>query len=239
MTRTVYIQALDQFPIDKPGVDALLGFKQMGVATKFYETIDQVPLHPSVLVVGFADDVRYWLMAMGIPMPGSITLPKQLHYYAGRAIQQTTLEQALIQTEYPYFIKPTLHKLFEARIIEQPSDLIDIVNTVPLSTEALTSIPVTFTSEYRGVIIEGKFVGLKHYKGNLCLFPSCEIINRVIRDFTEQPLAFSIDFGLDSLGRTLLVECNDFWSLDSFGLDPKLYAEGLLLRWNEILKGAA
>ena len=236
MNRTVYIQALNQFPIDKPGVDALLGFKQMGLQTKFYETIDQVPLHRNVLVVGFADDVRYWLTTMGIPMPDSITLPKQLYYYTGRAIQQTTLEQAMIRKDYPFFIKPSLHKLFDARLVEQPSHLQDLVNTVPLSTEVLMSKPVTFTSEYRGFVIKGKLVGLKHYKGNLCLFPSCDLIYQAIQSFTEQPIAFSIDFGLDSLNRTLLVECNDFWSLDSYGLDPELYAKGLLLRWNELLK---
>ena len=238
MNRTVYIQALNQFPIDKPGVDALLGFKQMGVQTKFYETIDQVPLHRNVLVVGFADDVRYWLTAMGIPMPDSITLPDQLHYYTGRAIQQTTLERAIIRTDYPFFIKPSLHKLFDARLINQPSDLTELMKTVPLSTKVLASKPVTFTSEYRGFVIEGKLVGLKHYKGNLCLFPNCDIILQAIRSFTAQPIAFSIDFGLDSLDRTLLVECNDFWSLDSYGLDPELYAKGLLLRWNELLKQA-
>ena len=239
MNRIVYIQALHQFPIDKPGVDALLGFKQMGVQTKFYETIDQVPLHRNVLVVGFADDVRHWLTAMSIPMPDSITIPEQLYFFTGRAIRQTTLEQAMIRTDYPFFIKPSLHKLFDARLVEQPSDLTGLTNTVPLDADVLTSKLVTFTSEYRGFVIEGKLVSLKHYKGDLCLFPNCDIILQAIRSFTTQPIAFSIDFGLDSLGRTLLVECNDFWSLDSFGLDPKLYAEGLLLRWNEILKGAA
>ena len=87
MNRTVYIQALNQFPVDKPGVDALLGFKQLGIQTKFYETIDQVPLQQNVVVVGFADDVRYWLTAMSIPIPRSITLPEELYYFTGRAIK--------------------------------------------------------------------------------------------------------------------------------------------------------
>ncbi|SFE57002.1 ATP-grasp domain-containing protein [Spirosoma endophyticum] len=236
MNRTVYIQALNQFPVDKPGVDALLGFKQIGIQTKFYETIDQVPLQQNVVVVGFADDVRYWLTAMSIPIPRSITLPEELYYFTGRAIQNTTLDRALERTYYPYFIKPTLHKLFEARSVEQRSDLTALPDEIPLSTPVLLSQNVEFTSEYRAFVIEGKLVSLKHYKGNLCLFPNCEIIHQTIRGFTAQPIAFSIDIGLDQIDRTLLIECNDFWSLDSFGLDPKLYAQGLLLRWDEILK---
>ena len=111
-----------------------------------------------------------------------------------------------------------------------------LLDEIPLSTPVLLSQIVEFTSEYRAFVIEGKLVGLKHYKGNLCLFPNCEMIHQTISGFTAQPIAFSIDIGLDQIDRTLLIECNDFWSLDSFGLDPKLYAQGLLLRWDEILK---
>lgn len=48
------------------------------------------------------------------------------------------------------------------------------------------------------------------------------------------PVTYALDFGVTDEGQTLLVEFNDFTSLGSYGLDPKLYASLITERWMEL-----
>ena len=238
MNMTVYIEAMNKFPIADWGVYALLGFKKRGAPIRFYETIDEVPLNRYSLVVGSIEDTMAWFNAMQIAIPPPMTMPADIQEFAGRRVQLMTFGQALARVDYPYFLKPySVLKQFVAGVIEKPTDKRWFSeNDIPTDTTVLVSEVVEFVSEYRGYVINKELVGLKHYGGDFCIFPDTSLIKRAIDAYASQPAAYSIDFGITRDGRTLLVECNDFWSLGCYGLDPKCYVRGLVARWMEILR---
>ena len=49
-------------------------------------------------------------------------------------------------------------------------------------------------------------------------------------------MAYSIDFGVTSDGRTLLIEMNDGFGLSAYGLNKIAYCKMLEARWDEISK---
>ena len=46
------------------------------------------------------------------------------------------------------------------------------------------------------------------------------------------------DFGLLTSGETALVEWNDAFALGSYDLDPQLYTDLILTRWEELIRTA-
>lgn len=49
-------------------------------------------------------------------------------------------------------------------------------------------------------------------------------------------MACSIDIGVTKDGRTLLIECNDAYSLGAYGLVDYKYAKLLSARWSQLLE---
>lgn len=54
-------------------------------------------------------------------------------------------------------------------------------------------------------------------------------------EWDKRPVACSIDIGVTNDGRTLLIECNDAYSLGSYGLEDYKYAKLLSARWSQLL----
>ena len=48
------------------------------------------------------------------------------------------------------------------------------------------------------------------------------------------PAGCALDFGITDDGQTLLIEFNDGFSLENYGVEPTLYAILLTARWAEI-----
>ncbi|WP_369811148.1 ATP-grasp domain-containing protein [Hymenobacter mellowenesis] len=42
-------------------------------------------------------------------------------------------------------------------------------------------------------------------------------------------------WGVTRSGETLIVECNDFWALGTYGMDPVRYSQLLATRWKEMV----
>jgi len=94
---------------------------------------------------------------------------------------------------------------------------------------------VNFISEYRCFVLNKEMVGCKNYKGDFKIFPNASIMENAINDYINQPVAYSIDFGVTDKGETLLIEMNDAFGLGSYGLDKLIYCKILEARWDEIL----
>ena len=59
---------------------------------------------------------------------------------------------------------------------------------------------------------------------------SDELLNSLKNDYP-----FTIDIGVTKDGRTLLIECNDAYSLGAYGLEDYKYAKMLSARWSQLL----
>ena len=71
--------------------------------------------------------------------------------------------------------------------------------------------------------------------GDFRIFPDMNVIDNAIMDYKSQPAGYSIDFGITSDGRTLLIECNDGWSLGNYGLNDVTYSTLLAKRWVQLM----
>ncbi len=87
-----------------------------------------------------------------------------------------------------------------------------------------------------------KCVGVYNYLGDVFKFPDPGFINECIKQYESAPSAYALDIGITSdcnfkgeCNKNVVIECNDFWSLGNYGLSPKLYSRGLMLRWRELL----
>jgi hypothetical protein len=116
-------------------------------------------------------------------------------------------------------------------------------------TRVFISEPVEIFSEYRCFVHENKLVGLKHYSGDFTEYPSNnKILNFIDRMRTWEycPIAYTLDVAIirsnkletndspESSSRTVVMECNDAWSIGNYGLDPLTYAKMLRDRWFEL-----
>ena len=139
------------------------------------------------------------------------------------------------QTNLPVFVKPHEKlKTFPSGVIKNQSSREMFFNDIPNDFKVLTSEVVDIVSEYRGFVRRGKLVGLKHYTGDFGVFPDIKFINEVISNYTTGPRAYTIDFGITNKNDTLLIECNDGWSVGSYGLDGEIYSGFLMDRWIEL-----
>ena len=208
--------------------------------TIFFETIDEVPVSPWHVVVASIEDTIVYFKDLGLPSLLALNVPSELMKFAGRKIEYMTMGEFRKDTREPIFVKPNGQaKAFVAGVLRKSSSKSFLFPDVPDSESVLVSEVVDFVSEYRGYVIRGDLKGIKHYLGDIRVFPDMDVVDEAIRAYTSDPAGYSIDFGVTSEGKTLLIECNDGWSLGNYGLDHQVYANLLMARWDELMQARA
>ena len=148
-----------------------------------------------------------------------------------------TLRDKVEEKGEHYFIKPIEEekKTFNGHVVKAYRDLI---YTAPMEgfKWVYASEPVEFVTEYRFFVHrEQGIVGMKHYAGKWELMVDYSVAEAAVKAYTDSPIAYSLDMGLTTDGRTLLVECNDSISLGCYGLAPYIYGKMITDRWEEIM----
>jgi hypothetical protein len=127
------------------------------------------------------------------------------------------------------------HKGF-ASIAVYDADDIAAAAQLPDGHEVLVSEYVTFVSEWRCFVRHGQILDLCRYQGDVFRYPDPKVVKGAVADFGGTgPAAFGIDFGVLTDGRTVLVEVNEGYSLNPYGLEPIEYAELLEARWAQLV----
>lgn len=241
MNYKIYIQACNNFPVADWAVSAYMGFKERQANIYFFEDIEEVPVSPYNVVVSFIEDTNKYFAKLGIPPKKNFNIPESLFKYAGRGFTYDNLGHIRMlaftgRLVYPFFLKPVYAKRFVAGIIKNDEQLRAFLKDIPDTEEVMVSTIVNFISEYRGYVVKGELKGIKHYIGDFRVFPDMKIIDAAVADFKDAPAGYSIDFGITDKGETLLVECNDGWSLGNYGLEDSKYVSLLVARWLELMK---
>jgi hypothetical protein len=238
MNFKIYIQSMNNFPIADWAVSAYMGFKERQADIILFEDIEEVPASRSNIVVSYIEETVKYFNKLDIEVPKALNIPLSIYKYAGRVIEQSTIGicKRIVNLNWPVFIKPVKIKQFVPGIIKNKKSFDIYLGHLDDDVKVLVSEVVDFVSEYRGYVIDGKLVGIKHYIGDFRVFPDMKVIDAAIKDYINAPAGYSIDFGVTSDGRTLLVECNDGWSLGNYGLNDSTYVSLLCKRWIEILK---
>ncbi len=238
MNYTIYIQAQNNFPIDDWAVSAYLGFRARQANIIFFEDIHEVPLSKSTILIADIPTSNTWLEAMGGEGKKSINIPAELSSYTKRRYHNITFEELLADKskQFPLFIKPAGRaKEFIAGVVSTRKNLEFFYHLDP-TTKVFVSEVVDIVSEYRCYVTNGELKGIKHYSGDIRLFPSIEMIDGCIREYISSPTGYTIDFGILATGKTVLIEVNDGFAIGNYGLDNSLYVSLLCARWLEILK---
>ena len=215
------------------------GFKGLGAKPIYFEDVTTIPYAPDTVVVGFIEDTRTYFNLHQIEYPKPLNIPEQLNreWALGREVTNNVSIEEIQKMKGPLFIKPCDNvKEFAAGVIENPSKLTSL--GIYGDANALVSETIDMESEYRCFIYNKELVGMKHYQGNFSKFPKMGVVNSMIKNYTDAPIAYSLDVAVckNSIFDTVLVECNDFWSICNYGLDPVIYAKMLRDRWFQLTK---
>jgi D-alanine-D-alanine ligase-like ATP-grasp enzyme len=174
---------------------------------------------------------------MNLPQPNLDNPHELLPGYLGRNVFEASFEEVEQYDQFPFFIKPLRdHKLFTGYVVKSKHDLLQAKLRCRPESRLIVSEVVDFVSEYRCFVLNGRLIGSKNYTGDFTVSPDYSFIESAIRDYNNQPAAYSIDFGVTQDGRTLLIEMNDAFGLSAYGLNKIAYCKMLEARWDEISK---
>lgn len=210
------------------------GFKQLG-DVDFCTTVHALrAVDPATVIVGSEQDLHDLLAGWDIECP-NLDYPEELRPFLGRKIWPSTLFTITNDPSlWRVFIKPRKEtKRFIGTVLEETSDLVKLGGFVS-DIDVWCSEKVEFVSEWRVYVCDGVPLGMFWYKGKWDITPDVEVIQRAIAAYHSAPRGYAIDFGVDSEGRTLLVEVNDGFGLGNYGLPPVPYAQLLAARWQEL-----
>lgn len=219
------------------------GFDRKAYPISFFEWPQlregQIEVTPSTLVVGGVATVLHALRLLGAAPP-TIDFPDSLLGYLGRRVRATTLGEVrgLFSGDAPepLFVKPReVHKAFNGYVLSAFRDLITTAS-LPDEMAVWASETVEFVSEWRYFVWRHEIIGVGHYNGDPFTHPDTATVRKAVEDYrVEAPVAYGIDFGVTAVGRTVLVEVNDGYSLGHVGLRPVPYANMLEDRWVELV----
>jgi hypothetical protein len=242
--RLVYVQSQSGIPASDSFFRAWEGFRKRGVRCLLFEPSQlgegAYSLAKDTLVVGGVPVVEGALSTIGIPVPLADSLPARLAKYRGRKVWASTWGE--LRSRYaqsgppnPIFVKPLRRqKSFPAVAVYDAADM-PPTEQVPDSAEVLVAEYVVFVSEWRCFVRHGEIIDLCRYQGEVFRYPDPQVVRAAVSDFTPiAPAGYGIDFGVLTDGRTVLVEVNEGYSLNPYGLEAIEYSELLEARWLEL-----
>lgn len=232
----VYIQANRQgMPYSVNGYMAMDGFYQMGFMPRLFTNLAEISpdLERPDIVVGGIRTVQTRLADLGVDW-SEINYSPELLPYLGRKIWHDTMDNINAHPEkWPVFVKSLVGKQTVSRVIRGPHDLVGMGSSYE-NIPVLCSEVVDFVAEWRVFVRYGQILGVKPYWGDWhCQFDPA-VIENCLAAYHTAKAGYSIDFGVDRRGQTLLVEVNDGYSLGAYGLDNIAYAKLLAARWAEL-----
>jgi len=241
--KKAYVQRINGEYVNDASFYYTNGLRLLNIPIEFFDEDKphDLKIDMETLVVAGVPTTLDVFRRLGVEPPKPLDIPKELVGYCGRKIATSTIKEAINSTNinYPVFVKPAVHgKLFNGQLVHSKEELemfrycsIDL----DIETPILLSEPVRFISEYRSFVLDGKILDCRKYMGDFTETPDFRIIHGAVRDYVGAPVAYSIDFGVTDEGSTLLVECNDAYSLGPYGFDSFNLTKMFIRRWKEII----
>lgn len=231
----VYVQSYENgVPHNYNFANAMSGFREMGFEIVPFHTPEQLDKSdPQDVVVGYVGTVRYKLAQLGIPVE-ELDYPEELQEFLGRKVWSSTMNTIAHSPDlWPVFVKSQEDKQFTGNVIRKVKDLIG-GGTENADSPVWCSELVEFVAEYRCFIRYGQILDVRRYKGDWSVAPDRQIVEKMVDEYTSAPAGYTIDVGVTSDGRTLLIEVNDGYALGCYGLFDVDYAKLLSARWSEL-----
>lgn len=236
MRAFIQCDRIDGLPVNPNVYNAFYGLRDLGFECIFFKTYQELLDHHHTrgeIISGGLEIIRKRLSDFGVPCD-EINYPEELRKYLGREIWESKINYIRDHPEgWPVFIKSVEGKRLTGKVISGLKDLVGC-GCCNDNYDILCSTPIDLISEWRVFVRHDTILDVRPYRGNWDVHYDPEVIKNAVRDYTSSPLAYGIDFGVTSDGRTLLIEVNDGYALGCYGLQPHLYAKFLLTRWAEL-----
>lgn len=228
--------------------NAMYGFREMGAEIVPYHEIKDIydKVERDDIVLDYIDQCNQIFHKFGV-VPELPDYPEALSAFLGRKIWRDTIN-SISRDEKKwsagYFVKPLRSKAFTGKIIRSIADLVGCGNHSE-DYEVYVSEPIDILAEWRCFLTYGELVDVRPYgtlidqdrRGYLCHFDA-DVLRDMVKAFVawdERPSGGSMDICVTKDGRTLLVECNDAYSLGCYGLPGIYYAKMISARWSQLL----
>lgn len=139
---------------------------------------------------------------------------------------------AFKRTQKSMFVKPVQTKMFDGILISKEEDLsfLRLENC-----DVLVCEPIEILSEHRVYVHNKKAIYSCNYSGDFKLTPDFNYVDKLIESYKEQSCAYTIDVAILKDFSMTVIEFNDFWAIDSYGLYCINYVKMLLDRYCEIV----
>lgn len=222
---------------------AISGFNELACEVVPYFSLDDVynQITKEDIVVDYIQQCENVFAKFNVLNPHVDDYPECLRKFLGRKIWRDTINA--ISTDEGkwsagWFVKPVESKKFTGKVISSIKDLIGC-GAYNEDFEVLCSEPIEFIREWRCFVYYDQIIDVRPYKGDWHYNYDAEVLDEIMDQFIEwdkRPMACSIDIGVTKDGRTLLIECNDAYSLGAYGLVDYKYAKLLSARWSQLLE---
>lgn len=232
---------------DRDMLDLYDGYLELCQPVKFFKEFEVITnkelITKNDVFCGHVNICKQIWKNLGLKVPELNCYPPELKEHFGRNISKMELyefrdmlkeceECWSVNTQY--FVKPIANKLFTGYVCTNEHDLDKL--TCSKHTEVYVSSYVKFDAEFRAYVYKNKIVDVFRYWGDRWdLIIDKDTVDLMVSLVENAPIFYSLDFGIDDKGRTLLIEINDGYALGNYGLGPKQYAEMSMARWKEIM----
>lgn len=221
---------------------AISGFNELACEVVPYYSLDDMydQICREDIVVDYIKQCENVFAKFGVFHPHVDDYPECLKEFLGRKIWRDTINSIAADEKKwsaGWFVKPVESKVFTGKVISSIKDLIGC-GAYNDNFEVLYSEPIEFVREWRCFVYYDEIIDVRPYKGDWHYNYDANILDAMMKRFVhwdKRPMACSIDIGVTKDRRTLLIECNDAYSLGSYGLQDFKYAKLLLARWSQFL----
>lgn len=202
-------------------VDCNISYDKTDQHLDFSQYTDYIP-------VGSVEFVVAYLRLQHSKYPVPINIPSQLsaELYTHRKVFNGTEEDFWGKGEL--FVK-TMQR------VKGFTEIVDSNNyDLPTGDYQYSEI-IEIDSEWRCFVYNNELVGLQNYAGDFALFPNVNSINAMIKAYTDSPVAYTLDVGVNC-DETFVIEVHDFYSCGLYGFSDLRKLPYMFSRWfNEFI----
>ena len=149
-----------------------------------------------------------------------INIPKELFdkKYLGRQCA-IVKDKNDIQKLYSVWDKRELFIKSHTAVKTGYTDFYKISDNLPDDTEYFVSEVVNLVSEWRCFVYRGVLKDIKNYSGDPWVLPYREFVQECIDQIGDSITAYTLDVGVTSDGKTVVIEVHNFVSCGLYGFD--------------------
>ena len=197
---------------------------------------------PYIVSAGLSS-MKYIFSHFGIDAPLSNSYPKELSNFYDRKIEESTLQKAVFKYEQneDFFIKPKNDfKSFTGFVMSYNYYFIsNLIKKFKPNYPIFISSLINIKSEHRVYVKNNDILETSYYYGeeiDLDMNIVKEVIN-ILSSVEDIPSAYTIDFAITENNKTVVLELNEGFSIDSYNISSENYFKIIKTRWDELYNG--